>query len=95
MKAYLIHQVRITDKTQYQKYREAVGAVILKFGGKFLVRGAKVEVLEGHHDGRRLVVTEFPSMEAIHAFWNSPEFAEVKKLRIGTATVDLWAVQGV
>jgi len=23
---------------------------------------------EGHHDGRRMVIFEFPSMDAIHAF---------------------------
>ena len=95
MSAYLIVQVSIADEAQYQKYREAVRPLIVKFGGKFIVRGAKVEALEGHHDGRRLVVIEFPSTEAIHAWWGSPEYAPVKKLRIGAATSDVWAVQGV
>ena len=95
MSAYLIVQVNIADEAQYQKYREAVGPLLTKFGGKFLVRGAKVEALEGHHDGRRLVIIEFPSGEAIHAWWNSAEYAPVKKLRLGAATSDIWAVQGV
>ena len=34
-------------------------------------------------------------MERLHAFWNSPAYAEVKKLREGMAEFDVWAVPGV
>jgi uncharacterized protein (DUF1330 family) len=34
-------------------------------------------------------------MEAIRSVWNSPGYAEVKKLREGTGELDVWAVQGV
>jgi uncharacterized protein (DUF1330 family) len=53
------------------------------------------EVLEGSLEGRSLVVFEFQSMEAMHSFWDSPEYAEVKKLRQGSAELDVWAVPGV
>ena len=33
-------------------------------------------------------------MERLHAFWNSPAYAEVKKLREGLADLDVWAVPG-
>lgn len=95
MAAYMIVQSVINDETQYQKYREAVVPLIMKFDGKFAIRGGKVEVLEGDHDGRRLVAFEFPSVEAIHAFWDSPEYVPVKKLRQGAAALDIWAVPGV
>jgi uncharacterized protein (DUF1330 family) len=95
MAAYMIVQIAISDEPQYQKYREAVVPLIMKFGGEFAVRGGKVEILEGNHDGRRLVIFEFPSVEAIHAFWDSPEYVPVKKLRQGAAELDVWAVQGI
>lgn len=95
MPAYFIVQSTITDEAKYQKYREAVVPLIAKHGGKFVVRGAKVETLEGHHDGRRMVIFEFPSMAAIHAFWNSPEYVPVKQIRAGAAMLDVWAVEGV
>jgi uncharacterized protein (DUF1330 family) len=41
-----------------------------------------------------LVIFEFPSLDAIHAFWNSPEYGPVKKIREGAAVVDIWAVAG-
>jgi uncharacterized protein (DUF1330 family) len=37
---------------------------------------------------------EFPNMEAIHAFWNSPDYVPIKKLREGIATLNIWAFAG-
>jgi uncharacterized protein (DUF1330 family) len=51
-----------------------------------------MEVLEGSHDGRRLIVFEFDSMDAIRSFWRSKEYAAVKPLRFGAAKIDVWAV---
>lgn len=95
MAAYFIVQSTISDETQYQKYRDAVIPMMAKHGAKIIVRGAKVEALEGKHDGRRMVIFEFPSMDAIKAFWDSPEYVPVKKLRDGAATLDVWVVEGV
>ena len=95
MAAYMMVQSTIDNEKQYQKYREAVVPLIMKFGGKFLIKGGKVEVLEGQPDGRSMVVFEFPSMEAIDAFWNSPEYVPVKALREGVATLNVWAVPGI
>ena len=82
----LLFKPLITGEPQYQKYHEAVVPFIATFGGKFAARGAKVEVLEGEHDTRSVVMFEFPTMEAIHAFWNSPDYVPIKKLREGVAT---------
>jgi len=95
MAAYFIVQSTISDEAQYQKYRDAVIPLMTRFGAKIIVRGAKVEALEGQHDGRRMVIFEFPSMDAIHAFWSSPDYAPVKKIREGAAALDVWAVEGV
>jgi uncharacterized protein (DUF1330 family) len=95
MSAYFMVQATITNEPQYQKYREAVVPFIAKFGGKFAARGAKVEVFEGEHDTRSVVMFEFPTMEAIHAFWNSPDYVPIKKLREGAATINVWAFPGV
>jgi uncharacterized protein (DUF1330 family) len=89
MSAYFVVQATIKDEPQYQRYRGAVVPLIARFGGKFAARGAKVEVLEGEHDTRSVVMFEFPSMEAIHAFWNSPDYVPVKKMREGTATINV------
>ncbi len=94
MPAYMIVRSLITNEGQFAKYRDAVMPLIEKFGGRH-VRGGTVELLEGEQDGRRIALFEFPSMQAIHSFWNSPEYAPVKEIRRGAAVLDIWAVPGV
>lgn len=73
-------------------YRDAMAPLIATFGGKRVSQGAEAVLLEGRDDGRRVVLFEFPSMDAIHAFWHSPEYQPVKELRRGAATLEAWAV---
>lgn len=93
MPAYLIVQRTISDPAQYQKYGQAVLPLIAKFGGKAVARGA-IEVLEGGPNGRDMVMFEFPSMDDLRAFWNSPDYVPVKKIREGAAVLDVWCVPG-
>ena len=93
MTAYMVVQVTITDEEQFGKYRAAVMPLMAEHGGK-PVRGGTVERLEGVPDGRGIALFEFPSMDAIRAFWNAPEYGPVKELRRGAATLDVWAVPG-
>lgn len=92
MSALLIIQARVLKKDGYKAYQAAVQPLIATFGGKLRATGTQLEVLEGAHDGRRLVVFEFPSMEAIRGFWASPEYSQVKLLRREAAKIDVWAV---
>ena len=47
MPAYLISQIEVHDPKGYEEYRRLVGASLAKYGAKFVVRGGKIEVLEG------------------------------------------------
>ena len=92
--AYFVVQGTIADQAQFHRYRASVHPLVSRFGGKLVARDAKVEILEGEHDARPVVMFEFPSMEAIRAFWNSPDYVPVKKLREGIATLNVWAFPG-
>jgi uncharacterized protein (DUF1330 family) len=81
MRAYLICMVRVDDVDTYKKYTAQTPALIEKHGGRFLVRGGAVEAIEGEPFHDRLVVLEFPSKEAVHKFYGSPEYQEVLKIR--------------
>jgi uncharacterized protein (DUF1330 family) len=95
MPAYLISQGTVKDPERMQAYRAAVVPLIARFHGRYIVRRGEVQMLEGQHDGRSVTIHEFPSIEAIHAFWNSAEYASIKDLRLGAADLDMWAVEGV
>lgn len=94
MTAYVIADTHITDQNTYDEYKRRVGPLIAKFGGRFLVRGGKHEVLEGTWQPHRLVVIEFPTMKAITFWYNSPEYAPLLALRQPAATDHLVAVEG-
>jgi uncharacterized protein (DUF1330 family) len=51
MKGYLIGNVTVTNSEGYTPYREAVPAIIEKFGGQYLARGG-FEQVEGSPDLR-------------------------------------------
>jgi len=81
MAAYLVAEVEITDPAAYEEYRKQVPAIIAKYGGKYLVRGGKVESKEGGWKPQRFVILEFPSMEQARRFYDSGEYAPVLAIR--------------
>jgi len=95
MPAYLIVETDITDPTQYEQYKAASPGAIAAGGGRFLVRGGEMAVLEGDWHPSRLVVLEFPDLEAAKAFYESDEYQAAIKLREGVANLRMVAVQGV
>jgi uncharacterized protein (DUF1330 family) len=84
-KGYLLFRSRYDDPQALRPYGRAVVEVAAKFGGRFIVLADAPEAVEGTPDTRRVVIMEFPSLAAARAFWISPEYAEVKKLREGLA----------
>lgn len=92
-KGYWIAHVDVIDPAGYQAY-QANGAPIGQFGGRFLVRGGRQEVVEGRQRSRTAVL-EFPSYEAALACYRSPGYQAAKALRLGKAEVDLIIIEGV
>ena len=93
-KAYIVVNIDVHDDETYARYRALTPANIAKSGGRFLVRGGKVENWEGDFGFKRFVILEFPSAEAARAWYNGPEYQEILKLRIASATSDLAMVEG-
>ena len=78
---YLIGDIEVTDPDTYAKYAAGVPETVALYGGIYLVRGVQGEVVEGSWTPKRLVVLEFESMERAKAWYDSPEYADLKKLR--------------
>ena len=96
MAAYLIvDQLEVTDPETLKEYGAGVGATIARYGGKPLVRGGDFEVLEGDYQPRRLVVLEFADMATLKAWYDSPEYAEIKALRHSASRGNMVAVEGL
>ena len=89
----IVGLVDVRDPEQYAEYVKHTPREIARHGGRFVVRGGERIVLEGEDDGRRLVVIEFPSLEAAQAFYESPEYQAVKRLREGASEAQLVAIE--
>ena len=95
MKAYLIAMVRVDDPDTYREYTRRTPALIEAAGGRFLVRGGPVETLEGPDFQDRLVVVEFPSMEAARAFYASDAYREAMGYRTRSSDATFLLAHGV
>lgn len=95
MPAYLISVVNVKDPAQYMEYATRANKAAAKYGGKFLLRGAPLEVLEGRASGERVVVSEWESAAQARAYYNSPEYAEAKAKRAGIAEATIMLFEGL
>lgn len=94
MAAYLIVEVTIHNPAEYEEYKKLTPGSLKNYQGKFIVRGAKTECLEGEWNPERIVVLEFPSVELAKAWWASEEYAPAKALRQRTAHTKMLLVEG-
>ena len=95
MAAYVIADVNVQDPVKFEEYKKTAGPTSAEFGGKYLVRGGKVDVLEGQWNPSRFVIIEFPSVEKAKAWWNSQVYAGPKAIRQACAKSNFFVVEGM
>jgi len=96
MAAYLIGDIKITDPEVYADYAARVPATSERYGVKYLVRGVgKCEIAEGDWLPERLVLAEYESLETVKAWYYSPEYSALVKLRQSASTGSVIFVEGV
>ena len=95
MTAYIIVDLEVTDPELFDQYRAAVPATISAYGGKYLVRGGALEVLEGPWQPKRVIVLQFDSMARLKEWYGSPDYAPLRSLRAKCAKTNVIAIEGV
>jgi len=95
MPAYILVDCEVTDPVRYETYKGLAPGAIARFGGRYLVRGGETVKLEGDWMPNRVVVLEFPTLEAARAFYDSPEYRAARAARAGAANMNMIAVTGV
>ena len=94
MPAYVIVEIEINDPVEYEEYKKLTPATIAAYDGKFVVRGAQTESLEGNWNPERIVVLQFPSVTKAKEWWNSEEYTIAKSIRQRTAKTKMLVVDG-
>ena len=95
MPAYLISQIEVHDAKGYEEYRKLVGPSLAKYGGKFIARGGRIDVLEGNWSPKRVVICEFESIERAREWYHSPEYKPAMDIRQKTASAQIIVVDGL
>ena len=95
MAAYVILDITVNDPAKYEDYKKLAPPAIEAYGGKYLVRGGSMEILEGDWKPNRVVILEFQSIEMAKNWINSPEYSDARALRYQTATSHAIVVDGL
>jgi uncharacterized protein (DUF1330 family) len=95
MTAYVIVDMNVTDQDQYANYRPLAQASIAEAGGRYLVRGGEVEVLEGEAAPNRIVIVEFSDLETARNWYDGPGYRSARVEREGAASATFLLVEGV
>ncbi len=93
MTAYVIFDVEIRDPVRYQDFMSQVRPALANAGARYLTRGGEYRVYEGDCQPRRIVILEFPSIEAWETFYLGPIYQGLKAIRDECSSARLVAVQ--
>lgn len=86
-----------TDYERFMNgYQKAVGPMVELFGGRYVLMGNNLQVLEGTwHNKGGAVISEWPDRAAALRFWNSPDYAQARELRAGTGEFQVVLVDAI
>jgi uncharacterized protein (DUF1330 family) len=92
--AYIIAEVTVTNEEQMKLYREWSTRAMQEFGAEVLVRGGRVEPLEGDWNPQRVVVLKFKDIATAQAYYHSETYTRARKEREGAGSIRMFAVEG-
>jgi len=94
--AWLIVDTKITNPEAYEEYKALAGPMVAKHGGIYRVRGGELNVVEDDlWSPTRIVIVEFPDIEAARLFAYSEDYAPVAAIRHANADCTVVIVDGV
>jgi uncharacterized protein (DUF1330 family) len=94
MPAYFVAEVEITNPGAYETYRALVPPTLAQYGGRFVARGGKTELIEGGPEPQRIVIIEFEDAAAARRWYNSPEYQAALPIRLANSRGRAFIVEG-
>ena len=85
--AYLLGQINVIDLPQYRdRYAKPLLDQLTQIGAELLVSSPNAETLEGEWSGNWTVLIRFPSWETAVEWYQSADYAPLKRARINDLT---------
>ena len=95
MPAYAVAHLRnVAMGPDIIEYLRRIDATLEPFGGRFLIHGGDAQVLEGQWDGDLIVVT-FPDRDHARAWYDSPAYRDILRLRADNSRGEVILMDGV
>jgi uncharacterized protein (DUF1330 family) len=85
-KGYFFGEFEITDQAIYEAYRAKVPEIVSNHGGRILVRGGDPQSFDGSMPGRRFIIVEFDSPEAVRTFYDSDAYRAILPFRLNASS---------
>ena len=95
MPAYFIADLEVTDAAEFERYRPLAAASIARHGGRYVVRGGQVDLVEGGPEPKRIVILEFADADAVRRWYDSADYQAALKIRLASAKGRAFIVDGV
>jgi len=93
---YTVAEIDVSNVEAYNKeFLPKAGPALAAGGAHFLVRGGKNEPIEGTSPPKRVIISQFESLEKAVATYKSPAYLEVRKIWQPIRQVPYHAVEGV
>jgi len=93
---YIVAEIDVSNVEGYTKeFLPKAGPALEAGGAKFLVRGGKNEAIDGAPPSKRVIISQFDSMEKAVAAYRSPAYMEARKIGDKYAKFRIFAVEGV
>jgi uncharacterized protein (DUF1330 family) len=91
---FLIFDAEIKDRAAYQPFQQAAVKAVQAQGGKFIVAGARPEVLSGDPSPNILAISQWENKEDIIRWFNSDAMKPVREAQAKYTVTRLSIVEG-
>ena len=93
---FIVAEIDVSNVDGYSKeFLPKAGPALEAGGAKFLVRGGKNEAIDGAAPPKRVIISQFESLEKAVAAYTSPAYLEARKIGDKYAKFRIFAVEGV
>ncbi len=95
MSVYIIAQINIHDRAEYDKYSAGFLDVFERYTGELLVVSENPDVVEGEWPYTRTVLLRFPSADEARRWYESPEYQAIAQHRLRGSKANVAMVEGI
>jgi uncharacterized protein (DUF1330 family) len=81
MSVYVIAQIKIHDRSRYDKYTSGFMPILKKYNGRLLISDEAPDLIHGTWQFHKIIVLEFADRESANRWQMSPEYEEISKDR--------------